>query len=235
MNLNISAFTHAGTDKNVNQDNILVNGQILNAGEINFEHQEHCFCFVADGVGGNRAGDFASRYVLGEISKLLNLGHANLETKLCDVNHQLITKSNSKEELRGTATTLTGLVAEENNFHILHVGDSQMWLRRNGTLFKVTNDQVLDEQETNSPLISYFGGSENNLRFDKDIFVQDIGVEDVFLICSDGIFKSLNHKAVKAILEGEDTLQSQARALLGECLQRGADDNVSAILVQRTK
>ncbi len=235
MNLNISAFTHAGTIRDFNQDSVLVKGQILSSGEVNLINQDYCVCFIADGVGGNKAGDFASRYVLEGLNKaILSHVESDLDDRLREVNRQLLTESSGNEELRGSATTLTGLVVIENTFLILHVGDSQMWLRRNGTFFKVTNDQVLNENEANSPLTSYFGGSEDNLKFDRDIFVREIAVADVFLICSDGLFKSLKHKAVKAILDDENDLQSQSRALLDQCLQKGAEDNVSVILIQRT-
>lgn len=122
----------------------------------------------------------------------------------------------------------------DDSFRAVHVGDSQMWLRRNGTFFKITSDQVLSEYEANSPLTSYFGGSASEVRFDNDIFVTEICSHDVFMICSDGLLKSLNHKAIKAILDAENSLPVQARTLLKESCQRGSDDNVSAILIQRT-
>lgn len=235
MLLNISAFTHVGTVREFNQDSILVNGQVLNSGEVNLVNQHRCICFVADGVGGNKAGDFASRFVLENISSFVKLEQADWESCLQEVNQRLLSESGDKEELKGTATTLTGLVAEENTFFIIHVGDSQMWLQRNGTVFKVTNDQVLNEHEPNSPLTSYFGGTDDNLKFFTDIFVREIAVEDIFLICSDGLLKSLNYKTIKAILKGDHHLQAQAQMLLDNCLQNGVDDNVSVILIQRTE
>ncbi len=209
-----------------------MNGNILSSGTLDLAQQDSCFCFVADGVGGNRAGEFAAEFVLRRIAAIN--GSSHLELELRAINTELVNVAARRNELSGTATTLTGLIARDDDFQIVHVGDSQMWLRRDGAFFKVTTDQVLNEYETNSPLTSYFGGTDNDLKFDTDIFVKDISKGDVFLICSDGLSKSLDTKTVKAILNEKLDLSSQAKKLLTECRTRGAVENISAILIQRT-
>jgi serine/threonine protein phosphatase PrpC len=233
MKFDISGFTDVGTVRESNQDRILINGSVIADGAIDLEHQSSCTCFVADGVGGNKAGDFASDFVLQKIRRIDDF--SNIEEALRTINAELIDFSAPRSDLSGTATTLTGLIASDDSFRVVHVGDSQMWLRRNGTFFKITNDQVLNEYETNSPLMSYFGGSDDDLRFDNDIFVSEISSSDVFMICSDGLLKSLNHKTIKAILDGDTPLRTLAQTLLKECREKGADDNVSVILIQRTE
>jgi PPM family protein phosphatase len=231
MNFNISGFTHKGTEKDSNQDCVLLNQSLLVSGAANLQNQSHCFCFVADGVGGNKAGDFASRYVLENIK---SLGRPlDLKTSLRGINQQLLNKSTTIQELRGTATTLTGLIADEDTFSVVHAGDSQLWLFRNEIFFKVTNDQVFNDSDENSPITSYFGGLTDSLTFDEDIFVREINVGDTFLICSDGLFKSLNNKTVKTILDGDDDLEVKSQVILKKCLQNGADDNVSLVLIYR--
>jgi serine/threonine protein phosphatase PrpC len=231
MNLSISGFTHHGTVKDTNEDCILMNDLLLSEGDANLSNQDHCFCFVADGVGGNNAGDFASRYVLQNVRSLKQ--SSELEGDLCDVNTRLLAETKDRVERRGAATTLTGLAARNGSFAVLHAGDSQLWLLRNEILFKVTNDQVLNEDDENSPITSFFGGVANDLRFDKDIFVREISIGDIFLLCSDGLFKSLDHKTVKGILNEAGDIRFKSAAILKECLQRGAEDNVSAVLIER--
>lgn len=233
MKLNISGFTDPGTQRNLNQDRILINGKVLSEGLMDLAEQGSCVCFVADGVGGNHAGEFASNFVLESIRCMDDF--EDIDHALRKVNTELVTVSSPRRELAGTSTTLTGVIVTNDHFRIVHVGDSQVWLRRNGTFFKVTNDHVVTEYEANSPLTSYFGGSDDDLKFDDNIFVRDMAVGDVFLICSDGLFKALNHKNISAILGTENELPTQARALLRESLQSGAEDNVSAMLIQRTQ
>ncbi len=235
MEFNISAFTHPGTSYEFNEDNILVNGQILNNGEVHLIDQNNCFCFVADGVGGNKAGSFASQFVLANLIKEYDYSSEKFDQSLQLINNKLINESKANDKTKGSATTLTGLISDENNFKIIHAGDSQMWLLRNKMFFQITNDQVLDETEKNSSIKSYFGGFENYLKFDKNIFVHENLVGDVFLICSDGLLKSLNQKILKSILMADKDLQIKAKKILKNCLQIGAVDNISLILIHQTR
>src|SRR5690606_14918041 len=151
--------------------NILVNGQVLNEGEVHLFEQDQCFCFVADGVGGNKAGDFASNFVLEKLKLVSDFSSPNIEQSLQKINEELIAVSKADDTLTGTATTLTGLVIKDSVFQVLHAGDSQMWLMRNDMFFQVTKDQVLDESERNSSITSYFGGNDNYLRLDNEISI----------------------------------------------------------------
>lgn len=229
MHFDISAFTHAGTVRESNEDSILVNGRILRQGNINLLNHEDCFCFVADGVGGNKAGEFASHFVLEKL-KLVSVLE-NIEQEVQVINEQLLKESELNEEIKGTATTLTGLIVNENRFKIIHAGDSQMWLLRNDMFFQLTKNQVLDETEENSSIISYFGGHGNYLKLDDSISINETFVGDILLICSDGLFKSLNLKVVKSILTSDIDLESKSKNILEACLQKGAEDNTSVILI----
>lgn len=233
MIFNISAFTHVGTVRESNQDNILVNGQLLNEGEVHLTKQDNCFCFVADGVGGNKAGDFASHFVLEELKLRTDFSSQNVEQLLQGINEQLIAESKANEEIKGTATTLTGLVADEKHFQIIHAGDSQLWLMRNDMFFQITKDQVLDESEKNSSITSYFGGLDNYLKLDTEISIHETLIDDIFLICSDGLFKSLNQKIVKSILKADKDIETKAKKILENCLEAGAEDNTSIILIHQ--
>lgn len=235
LNFDISAFTNVGTVRNTNQDHILVNGQILNAGEVHLIDQENCFCFVADGVGGNKAGDFASKFILDKLRLISDFNSPNIDDILHRINEDLISISKSDNTLTGTATTLTGLVIGDDFFKIIHSGDSQLWLMRNDMFFKITQDQVLDETVKNSPITSYFGGIDNYLKLDSDISIHESLIDDLFLICSDGLFKSLNHKIVKSILKADKNLETKAKKILENCLHAGAEDNISVILIHQTK
>jgi protein phosphatase len=93
----------------------------------------------------------------------------------------------------------------------------------------------LNQYQPNSPITSYFGGSDADLKFDSEIFVNEFAIGDLFLICSDGLHKSLKHRVIKSILDHEEALATQAERLLTECRAHGADDNVSVILAKRTE
>jgi protein phosphatase len=235
LKFDISAFTHVGTVRNMNQDHILVNGQLLNEGEVHLLEQEKCFCFVADGVGGNKGGDFASYFVLNRIKAEQDKLLIDAVQILKNINNKLIEDTSNDIKLKGCCTTLTGLLVQNDLFKIIHAGDSEIWLMRNDMFFKITNDQVLDETEKNSPITSYFGGIDNYLKLDSDISIHKSLIDDLFLICSDGLFKSLNQKIVKSILKADKDLETKAKKILENCLHAGAEDNISVILIQQTK
>jgi len=234
MKFIISAFTHKGTVRDSNQDCILVNGQLLNAGEIHLTDQCNCFCFVADGVGGNKGGDFASYFVLNRIKAEQNNLLTDAEQFLKSINRRLIADTNNDAKLKGCCTTLTGLVVQNDFFKIIHSGDSEIWLLRNDMFFQITNDHVLDETEKNSSITSYFGGHEDYLKLDKDISIHETFSGDTFLICSDGLYKSLNQKIIKSILKADKDIETKANKILENCLQAGAEDNISVILIHQT-
>jgi len=235
MNFNISAFTHVGTVRETNQDHILVNGQLLNEGEVHLIEQDKCFCFVADGVGGNKGGDFASYFVLDRIKAEQDKLLIDAEQLLKGINNKLIEDTSNDIKLKGCCTTLTGLLVQNDFFKIIHTGDSEIWLMRNDMFFKITKDQVLDETVMNSPITSYFGGFDDYLKLDQNISIHETLVEDIFLICSDGLLKSLNQKIVKSILKADKDLETKAKKILENCLRAGAEDNTSVILIQQTK
>jgi PPM family protein phosphatase len=230
---NISAFTHVGTISESNQDGILVNGTQLNDGEIHLINQNICNCFVADGVGGNKSGDFASFFVLEKLMAISDFSFPNIEFSANQINEQLISISEKNYKIKGAATTLTGLIANDVLFQIIHAGDSQIWLLRNDMIFKITTDHILDETQSNSPVTSYFGGFANNLKLDKNISIHEGFTDDIFIICSDGLLKSLNIKVVKTILKEDSTIELKAKKLLKTCLETGAEDNISLILIHQ--
>jgi protein phosphatase len=233
MNFNISAFSHRGTERQENQDHILVNGSLLNDGDIHLSDQQDCFCFVADGVGGNNAGDFASHFVLSEIKAGQENILSDTENSLRKINADLIESTRNNNALTGCATTLSGLVIHGDVFKIIHTGDSQIWLMRNDMFFKISHDQVMDETAFNSPITSYFGGYDDYMDLDGDISLSEMLNNDIVLICSDGLLKSLNQKVIKSILAADKDIATKAGKILENCLRNGAEDNVSVILIHQ--
>jgi serine/threonine protein phosphatase PrpC len=232
MKFNISAFTNTGTSRLINEDAILINGLILKDGEVHFSDEEICFCYVADGVGGNKSGEFASHFVLKKIREISDYKSKQTVSVLLKINHELLKTSARNKNLYGCATTLSGIVIQGNIFKIFHAGDSQIWLFRNDIFFKITHDHILEEDIVNSPITSYFGGHSDHLKLESNIMLKEACVNDLFLICSDGLFKSLDKKIIKSILLSDENEPGKVKKLLEMCLVTGAEDNVSVILIR---
>lgn len=229
---NISAFTHIGTVRSVNQDRILANQNIIDDGQLNLLNQQHAISFVADGVGGNKAGEYASQFVLNNIKTNTGLLEENPIYFLNEINERLISETKNNIDTIGAATTLSGIYFKDDDIQILHAGDSEIWLLRNDIFFKLTNDQIFDEFQNNSPLISYFGGKENCLNIESQSSISELADNDIFLICSDGLFKSINYKIAESILKADKALSEKLDKILKNCLSAGMEDNTSVILIE---
>lgn len=233
MKFNICGFTHKGTGAYTsNEDSILINGSLINEGDIVLTGQASCICFVSDGVGGNNAGRFASEFVLSKIRELDSEKLKDLNKVLNDVNEKLLEASINDEAKRGCACTLSGIIAVDDYIDFFQIGDSEIWLLRNDMFIKISKDEVIDEDNVNSPLTNYFGGAQNHLKINKDWDKPELLQNDVFLLCSDGLFKSLNVKLVKTILAATKNIQEKVMKLKENCLALGSDDNISAIIFE---
>jgi serine/threonine protein phosphatase PrpC/serine/threonine protein kinase len=232
MNFNIAAFTNKGTVRTINQDRILVNGTLIEDGTLSLEQQSSCVCFVADGVGGNKRGEFASQFVLDALKKELCGDFDELTKRLRKINSDLIETSKKDVSIEGTATTLTGLYIDSDKFFVIHVGDSELWLLRQNMFSKHTTDQAADEMP-NSPIVSYFGGSEDNMSPEIGISLDSSEDNDCYLLCSDGLFKSLSFEEVKSVLQEPNSVTEKINILMERSLSKGAPDNISVILMQR--
>ncbi len=233
MKFNIAGFTHKGTGiYQSNEDNILINGNKLNEGEHFIMNQDSCICFVSDGVGGNKGGDFASGFVLSKINSLGFESMGDLNEELYKINEDLLSNSLNNSDLIGCACTLSGIVVIDDLKDFCHIGDSEIWLLRNEMLIKITKDEVLDEDDPRSPILNYLGGYENKLKINTEWEKPEIISGDIFIICSDGLFKSLGVKLVKPILASDKNVEEKIQKLKENCLTLGSEDNVSAVIVE---
>jgi PPM family protein phosphatase len=234
MGISISAFTHLGTSRDNNEDALLVNETVLQEGDLHITSHQPVICFVADGVGGNNAGEFASSFVLEKIKSGRERLIASDVGLFSEVNRDLLDKSNRDEKLKSCATTLSGIVADEHSIRLYHAGDSAIWLYRENMFFQVTEDQVLDPDVPNSPITSYFGGGSDNLRLESTFPNIEFLHGDIILLCSDGLMKAIHKSEVAEILALQISVAEKSASIFEACLKGGMPDNTTVILSQLT-
>jgi serine/threonine protein phosphatase PrpC len=233
MKYNIGGFTNKGTGKyTINEDQILINRTKVDDGELFLKEQDFCMCFVSDGVGGIQGGVFASSYLLLMLKDIPEDQFSEINQRLYGLNDELIRQASSSESLIGCACTLSGIIATKNLVEFYQVGDSEIWLLRDDMFIKVTKDEVVDEDNSQSPIINYFGGKENKLKINTNWNKPEILTNDIFLICSDGLFKSLDVRLIKPILASDKSVEEKVLKLKENCLTLGSEDNVSAVVVE---
>lgn len=206
---------------------------------------------VADGVGGAQAGDVASQMaveILGEafINQPADLDAEDIMRAAIDrANSAIYQMSNELPQLSSMATTLVALHVHGNIATIGHVGDSRAYrLDHQGDLRRETNDHSVVEEEVragrmtpeqalNHPsknIISRALGAELDVEIDLKTIMVEPGT--TFLLCSDGITRHIEDNEIGGILSAEAEPEEICGRLREICYDRGAEDNLTAIVVR---
>jgi protein phosphatase len=204
---------------------------------------------LADGMGGARGGETASRLtvdaVIDVISNTSNRDAATLLSAVEEANRRVLAEAAADPKLDGMGTTLVAaLETGENDLAIASVGDSRAYLLRDGHLKAITQDQTW-VQEVGRPL----GLDEETLRRHpmRHVLTMAVGVgahvrvryyavqlgrEDVLMICSDGLHGVVAEENVEETLKEPGTLDEKCRQLVAAAHAAGSPDNVTVLLIR---
>lgn len=212
-------LTHVGLKRERNEDFYAV---YRNGGRI--------LAVVADGVGGNKGGDIASRLAVQSIISYYKLNVKEsaskiLKTAIENANRAIIENS-VKLNLQGMATTCTAVLIDKKNMYVVHIGDSRMYLLRNDDLVRITSEHVLP----NTNILINALGSKKDLFFEEHTLTLQSG--DTVLLCTDGLYKYIKHEKLERIVKGTKPLKTIAKELLDEALKAGGEDNITFILIK---
>ncbi len=202
---------------------------------------------VADGMGGHASGGVASRMVIETLRRLSPPEQwqafvGQVRAGLQQVHSQLRDLSTRLYQQRTVGSTVVVLLAQGDRGACLWVGDSRVYLLREGGITQLTRDhsyvqELLDkgllrpqdaQLHPQSNLITRAIGQREELSIDVVDFPLQAG--DVLLLCSDGLYKMLDELEISILLSCggcQDTVQS----LIDLALRRGAHDNVTAVVV----
>lgn len=196
---------------------------------------------VADGMGGHRDGDVASRLVREALEGFEP--HARLEDaiedlrqRMSEVNARLYAASIRAINPVQSGSTVVVMVAQRTSCAILWAGDSRAYRLRDGKLSQVTTDHTwatelhLEGQlgEEADHAITRAVGGESTLLL--DLRRDRVRLRDRYLLCSDGLTRELTAARIAELLGAGDVHQC-ARALIDATLKAGARDNVSVVVV----
>ncbi len=205
---------------------------------------------VADGVGGAEAGEVASQTAIEVLDEAFRhkVDGADIE----DLMELAIQRANAsihqmaQEHVKFSmmATTIVGLHIKGNVATIGHVGDSRLYrLTPGGQLLRETDDHSVVEEEVragrmtaeqaaNHPsknVISRALGAEDDVEVDMKVVEVDDGTQ--FLLCTDGITRHIPDHEIRQLLLTVEDLTSACEEMKRRCFERGAEDNLTAVLV----
>jgi len=210
----------------------------------------HNLFVVADGMGGHAGGDVASSIAVKRIIEA-DTDYASaadaefaLQAALIGANAQLAEAVFEHAELTGMGTTVSALFVLNDEVAIAHIGDSRIYLLRDGELSQITIDHTfvqrlvdsgrITEQEAmvhprRSVLMRVLGDVDSSPEIDTSILATLPG--DRWLLCSDGLTGVVSHSAMATALTSGLSAADVADRLVKESLDGGAPDNVTVVIV----
>ena len=193
---------------------------------------------VADGVSGNAGGGEASEMTVRTVTTDYYATpdtwepHTALDKVMTAANRWLISQANANRDLAGMATTLSLIVLRGRRYYLAHVGDTRIYLLRDGMLKQLTTDHVWDRPDMRH-VLKRAVGLDAHLAVDFAEGALQMG--DVFALMSDGAWEALGEKAIHAGLSKFDSPQMVAEHLTKTALDQQSADNSTAIIIKITE
>jgi serine/threonine protein phosphatase PrpC len=205
---------------------------------------------VADGMGGHAGGDVASAIALKRVMEAdksyasANDAEFALHASLIAANSLLAETVFEHPELTGMGTTVSAILRSGNELAIAHIGDSRIYLLRDGALKQITADHTFVQRLVDSGRITPEEAAVHPRRSvlmrvlgdvdaspEIDTTVHDTLPGDRWLLCSDGLSSYVSDEKIEVVLTGLANTREAADRLVKESLDQGAPDNVTVVLV----
>lgn len=248
MSIEVFARTDPGPVRENNEDSFLV------------EPTAGLFA-VADGMGGHAAGEVASRIAVDTIKEIIlesddpdetrvarpildgeELLRERLRYAMNQASIRIREKAHQVPQYKGMGTTLTVLLIEDDVAHFSHVGDSRLYLFRDGVLRRLTRDHTVVQNEIDAgrltPELARRVPHRNiltqsvgiNSTVDPDTSTRPVDPGDMFILCSDGLTDPLSDADLE-VLCAQHPPDALAEVLVQQAIENDTVDNVTAIVV----
>lgn len=242
----VAGLTHQGMVRKDNQDSY---GSVVPDKPEALDQRGRLF-IVADGLGGHRGGQVASRMAVDIIRNIYYSTEQKpiypaLLKALETANSGIFESSSKNEDLQGMATTCTVLVVKGSNLYMAHVGDSRAYLVRDGAIKQLSTDHTLVEEMVHSGIINE---EEARSHPDSHILTRSLGIlpsvevdilepplqllpGDLLMQCSDGLTTYLESDEILKVLL-ENNPEEACRVFIETANERGGRDNITVQIVQ---
>ena len=199
---------------------------------------------VADGMGGAKAGEIASRLAAAAVREE-EADRVNVGELIREANRRVFERARDDASASGMGTTMTVALVEDEHVTIGHVGDSRAYRLRAGELEQLTEDHSLvaelvrsgrlspeeAEMHPQRSVITRALGTEADV--DVDTFNVDAQPGDVFLLCSDGLTTMVgDERIIDVVGANRDDLERAAKQLIGHANRSGGEDNVTVVFFE---
>jgi len=251
MKIAYQALSDVGKKRKGNEDSVFVN-------------PEQNLFVVADGMGGHAAGEVASKVAVEAINEFvcltggdeditwpfgledgLSFDGNRLKSAIQYANRKVLDATRERKEYLGMATTVVAALVDGDAANLAHVGDSRVYLVRDGALTQLTSDHSWVNEQLESGIISADQARSHPLR---NVVTRALGGRpelivdlqehkarpgDVLLLCSDGLTSMVpDEDIVRIVDEARGNVEQAAQALVEEANERGGEDNITVLLLK---
>lgn len=232
--LTVAGRTDVGRKRSNNQDSFLI-------------LESHGLFAVADGMGGHSGGEVASALAVKTVEKVFREAGdiplpVRLEQSVILANRVIYEQAQQTPGLRGMGTTLTAAAIDTDWLYIAQVGDSRLYLFREGELYQITEDHSQVYELIKAGIIS----DSNAGVFQRNVITRSVGYErivvpdvvarktqkgDVYLLCSDGLSGMVSNEQIAQVLQNFPPL-SAVNNLIELANLNGGEDNITVVILE---
>lgn len=210
---------------------------------------------VADGMGGHKAGEVASKMAVELIVEVFNANKTNaskdektiintIKQAIDEANDKIYKKSIANLEFNGMGTTLTMAYILGKKLLVGHIGDSRVYIIQDNRIYQITEDHSLVAQLVKNGSISaeeaQYHPQKNIITravgtsksIDTDIVIDEVKKGDIILLCTDGLTNMIDDLEIKNIINNNDDMQNACEGLVKRANELGGLDNITAIAVK---
>jgi protein phosphatase len=257
--LNVAAMSHAGMSGKNNEDRYAITSYVTEA------RKPVLFAVVSDGIGGHQAGEVAAELAVNYIVEKVSQSNGKnpiqiMESAIHAASQAIAARSASKEEQYGMGATCACVWLEGQRLYIAYVGDSRIYLVRDGSIQRLTIDHTWVQEALEKGIITPAQAHDHpNVHVirrhlgsvelpDVDFRLHLSGEEDTrqafdnqgtrlqagdrLLVCTDGLTDMVWDDEILRLILTRNALKSAAEDLIAQANERGGHDNITVVLIQ---
>lgn len=238
--MNAYALSDVGRQRNMNQDYVFCTSKPLG----NLPN----LCIVADGMGGHKAGDLASKFSVNTFKEYVAAAKSKKPVSIISdaisyTNEKLLELAASSPDYTGMGTTFVVVTILGKSAYIANIGDSRLYIL-NKELRQITRDHSLVEEMVQLGTIDR---SEARNHEQKNVITRALGagskviadffeveIEDgsLILMCTDGLTNMVTDKEIENVLLSRQDINEKANILVNRANENGGKDNISVIIIE---
>ena len=264
--LDVYGLTHPGLVRANNEDHFLIcalkkkvevyHTSLPDPSVLGFSQRVAMMALVADGVGGAKAGEEASRITLEHVTRYVTEALecyytsdpdndsqfiTELEEAALKVHSEIAVEAATDSARRGMATTLTLWIGIWPNAYLLQVGDSRCYSLREGQLIQMSRDQTMAEEFVKQGV---FTREDAAFKRWANVLSSAIGGPQaapsvskvpnswgsIGMMCSDGLTRHVSDERIKEVLSTLKSAKEGCETLLQDALDAGGEDNITVLI-----